>query len=64
MDERTAEQLAAIVGGEAWQSGGGQRTKRLPRVFASAANGSRFSGPRSYNRIVTGSIGLPSSNRR
>ncbi|HKQ49896.1 MAG TPA: hypothetical protein VJZ71_17615 [Phycisphaerae bacterium] len=23
MDERTAEQLAAIVGGEAWQSGGG-----------------------------------------
>ncbi|MBN8599254.1 MAG: hypothetical protein J0L78_16395 [Planctomycetes bacterium] len=23
MDQRTAEQLAAIVGGEAWQSGGG-----------------------------------------
>lgn len=23
MDEKTAEQLAAIVGGEAWQSGGG-----------------------------------------
>lgn len=23
MDERTAEQLASIVGGEAWQSGGG-----------------------------------------
>lgn len=23
MDERTAEQLAALVGGEAWQSGGG-----------------------------------------
>jgi len=23
LDERTAEQLAAIVGGEAWQSGGG-----------------------------------------
>src|SRR5262245_10223364 len=23
MDERTAEQLAVIVGGEAWQSGGG-----------------------------------------
>lgn len=23
MDERTAEQLSAIVGGEAWQSGGG-----------------------------------------
>lgn len=23
MDERTAEQLAAIVGGESWQSGGG-----------------------------------------
>nr|WP_281722563.1 hypothetical protein [Nitrosomonas nitrosa] len=23
MDERTAEQLAAILGGEAWQSGGG-----------------------------------------
>ena len=23
MDERTVEQLAAILGGEAWQSGGG-----------------------------------------
>jgi hypothetical protein len=70
MEERTAEQLAAIVGGEAWQSGGGIYLVTVTRdngslvVFTSDAiseyeNEEAFDAGQASKSIL---IGIPDSD--